>query len=252
MITVLSIILFLLLLTVGKERGVKTFFTFYLSLLLIIIYIVFMSIGMNAIIIALIICILSTITCLFILNGYNKKTKSAFISVMIVLLLIFGLIYIIGKRANIGGFSMESLESIGAFSYDINYDMVNVIIGMYLVCIIGTVIDTSISISSAMNEVLENTPKINDKELFTSGMNVGRDILSTTINTLFFALISTFIGFFMWHKGSTLGYILNYKVFVEDLIQLLISFIGSILIIPITSYISSKLLLHKSILSKSN
>ena len=120
MITVLSIILFLLLLTVGKERGVKTFFTFYLSLLLIIIYVVFMSIGMNAITLALIICILSTITCLFILNGYNKKTKSAFISVMIVLLLIFGLIYIIGKRANIGGFSMESLESIGAFSYDIN------------------------------------------------------------------------------------------------------------------------------------
>ena len=153
MILILSIILFLLLSLVGGKRGIKTFITFYLSIGLIILYIILMNLHINAIFLALIICLLATIICLFLLNGYNLKTKSSFISIIIVLFIIFFLIYLIGINANIEGFSIESLDSIGAFSYDINYDMTNVFIGMYLVSIIGTVIDTSISISSAMNEV---------------------------------------------------------------------------------------------------
>lgn len=242
---ILIILLFLLLLIVGKNRGIKIFSIFMLNMVLILIYILLMGFGMNAILLAFIICILVSITSIFFLNGYNPKTKSAFIGVIFVLIILFVLIYIIGKRANVGGFGVESLESIGSFDFGINYNMNNVIIGMYLVCVIGTVIDTSISVASAMNEVLENNPNISEKELYKSGMNIGGDILSTTINTLYFALISTFIGFFMWHRGSSLEYIINYKLFAKDLIQLLTTFIGSILIIPVTSYTSSKILKKK-------
>ncbi|MBQ6568786.1 MAG: YibE/F family protein [Clostridia bacterium] len=238
-------VLFLLLLAVGGSRGVKTFFTFFGSLVLIVAYVLLMSFGINAILLAVITCVLAAFLSLYVLNGYNPKTKSSFISVMTVLALVFVLIYSIGKTANIHGYSMESVDSIGGFTFDINYSMANVLIGMYLVCIVGTVIDTSISVSSAMNEVLENNPDIKDKELFKSGMNVGGDILSTTINTLFFTLVGTFIGFFMWHSGASAEFIINYKVFVCDLIQLLISFIGSILIIPITAHVASRILLNQ-------
>ena len=114
------------------------------------------------------------------------------------------------------------------------------IIGMFILCIIGTIIDTSISISSALYEVKENNKKISKNELFKSGMNIGKDILATTINTLYFAFIGDFIAFFIWHYSSGIEYIINYKVFASDIIELLFCFIGSILIIPITSYICSK------------
>ena len=245
MITTLSIVLFILLLLVGKSRGFKTFITFYLGIFLILIYLILMKFSLNPIILALIICLIATVSTLFIINGINVKTKSSFLSILIVLVFIFSLIFIIGKRSNIQGFSMESIETIGGYSYDINIDMAEVMIGMYLVCIIGTVIDTSISISSAMNEVLENNPHLNDKDLFKSGMNVGKDILATTINTLYFAIVSNFIGFFLWHRGAGFEFVLNYKSFFQEVMQLLVSFIGSILIIPITAYITSKKLLKK-------
>ena len=249
MITTLSIILFILLLIIGKSRGVKTFITFYLSIMLILLYLIIMKFGINPIILAIIICLLATVSTLFIINGINIKTKSSFISIMIVLFFIFIMIFIIGKRGNIQGFAMESIEAVGGYSYDIKTSMIDVIIGMYLVSIIGTVIDTSISISSAMNEVLENNPHLNDKELFKSGMNVGKDILSTTINTLYFAIVSNFIGFFLWHRGVNFEFVINYKVFAQEIVQLLVSFIGSILIIPITAYICSKKLVKKDVLS---
>ena len=248
MITILSIILLILLLLVGRSRGFKTFITFYLSIILIIIYLLLMKAGLNPIILALVICMLASISILFIINGINIKTKTSFVSIMIVLIFIFSLIFIIVKRGNIQGFSMESIETIGGYSYDIGVDMIDVMIGMYLICIIGTVIDTSISISSAMYEILENNKHLDSKELFASGMNVGRDIMATTINTLYFAIVSNFIGFFLWHRGANFEFVINYKAFAQEVIQLLISFIGSIMIIPLTAYISSKTLKSKKIL----
>ena len=248
MIALLSIILFFLLLIVGKSRGVKTFVTFYLSIILIITYIILMNLGFNAIILALMVCILASCISLFMLNGYNLKTLSSFISIMIVLIFITSLTYTIGKVSNIQGFTSDSVETIGSFSYLINYDMTSVLIGMYLICVIGTIIDTSISVSTSMNEVLGNNPNIKEKELYKSGMNIGEDILSTTINTLFFAIISSFIGFFMWHRNTPISYIINHKVFAQTTIELLLSFIASILIIPITSYISSKILYKKELI----
>lgn len=246
MISILSIVLFILLIIIGKSRGFKTFLILYLSLFLIMVYLFVMSIGFNAIINAVIICIIVSAITLFGLNGYNVKTKSSFKAIMIILLIIFLLIFFIGKNANIQGFSAESLESIGGYSFDLNYDMTDLFIGMYLVCVIGTIIDTSISVSSAMNEVYINNKHLNRKELFKSGMNVGKDILATTINTLFFAIVAEFIGFFMWHYGSSLGFIINYKSFVQEIIKLFLCFIASILIIPITSYITSIALIKEN------
>ena len=78
MIFILSSILFLLLILVGRTRGLKTFGILYLSIFLIMVYIFMMTLGFNAIINAVIICILVTIITLFGLNGVNIKTKSSF------------------------------------------------------------------------------------------------------------------------------------------------------------------------------
>lgn len=240
---ILLLILFFLLLMIGKKRGVKTFISFIFCFILIALYILLMKFGFNAIILAFVICVLASLISLFFLNGVSTKTLGSFFSIMIVQTISFILIYTVTIKANIGCFAEESLETIAGYYFYINYSMVDVIIGVYLVSIVGTVIDTSISVSTSMNEVLENNPKIKEKELYKSGMNVGGDILSTTINTLFFALISVFIGFFMWYKGMSIEQVINHKVFVYEVVEILIAFISSVIIIPVTAYISSKVLL---------
>ena len=238
----LLLILFILLLLIGRKRGFKTFITFIICMLQIFIYMFLMRIGLNSIFWAFISCVIASLFSIFFLNGYSKKTLSSFISVMIVQVIVFILVYVLCRRAGIGSFAEESLDTIGGYYFNIKYNMNNVLIGVLLVSVVGTVIDTSISVASAMNEVYENNKRIKDKDLYQSGMNVGGDILSTTINTLFFALISTSIGFFMWHRNMMIGDIINYKLFAEYVIQLLIAFIASIIIIPVTAYICSKML----------
>lgn len=246
---ILSLIFLVLLLLVGKKRGLKTYICFYINYLLIMIYIILCSFGIDPIILAIITCLLVSLVTLFILNGNNIKTLSSFISILLILLLELGLIIFINNNANIYGFSYEQMESIGVFSFDINYSMKKLFLGVILMSSIGTVIDTSISISSSLNEVYLNNPKSTIKDLYISGINIGRDILSTTINTLYFVFLGGFMAFLFWHIREDILFVINYKVFVFDTVELLLCFISSIIVIPVTSIVTSYLLKNKKVVN---
>lgn len=47
----------------------------------------------------------------------------------------------------------------------------------------------------------------------------------------------------MWYKGMSIEQVINHKVFVYEVVEILIAFISSVIIIPVTAYISSKVLL---------
>ena len=110
-----------------------------------------------------------------------------------------------------------------------------------IIGLIGNIIDTSIAISSALFEVKENNPKLKLKELFTSGMNIGKDILGTTTNTLFFAFLGSYMTLLIFYSDYQYGLatIINNKIFVSEIVRIMLSGIASFLIIPTSSYITS-------------
>ncbi len=59
---------------------------------------------------------------------------------------------------------------------------------------IGAIVDTAISITSPMREIHQQNPDITRKDLFMSGIRIGRDILGTSSNTLFFAFFGGYMG----------------------------------------------------------
>ena len=241
MIAALSIILFILLIIIGGKRGLKTFITLYVNLFLVLTIIVIVGWGFNPIIPTIVICMLISLIILFLLNGFNKKTIASFISVSIILILFAFITFIVGNNAYIQGYSEETVESISYVTYNVGLDLISLSNCVIIIGLIGNIIDTSIAISSALFEVKENNPKLKQSELFTSGMNIGKDILGTTTNTLFFAFLGSYMTlliFYQDHKYDILT-ILNNKVFVSEIIRIMLSGIASFLIIPISSYITS-------------
>ena len=141
--------------------------------------------GFNPTIPTFTICIIISLLILFVLNGYNIKTKSSFISVSIILIIFMLITYLLGSRIYIHGYTEETIEAISYVEYNTGINMLQLSNCMIIIGLIGNIIDTSIAISSALYEVHVNNPKIKKLELFTSGMNIGKDILGTTTNTLF-------------------------------------------------------------------
>lgn len=237
----LSLILLILLILISGKRGIKTYLTIYINLFILLILIILICWGINPIIPTLIICLIISTLILFFLNGFNQKTISAFISVSIILIIFILITIITTSKTYIQGYTEETIESIGYINYDTGLNMRQITISVILIGLIGTITDTAIAISSSLFEVHQNNPKLNKKELFISGMNIGKDILGTTINTLFFAYLGGYMTIFIYFQDFSYSIvdIINSKLFAEEFINIVLSGLSSVLIIPVSSYITS-------------
>lgn len=244
MIKLLTIILLILLLIIGGKRGIKTFLSIYFNLALLFILVIITGWGFNPTIPTLVITIIISIIIQFFLNGTNKKTISSFISVIIILLLFTGITIVLGDNLYFAGYSEETIESIGFINYNVGINMIPLANSIVLIGLIGTINDTSIAISSALYELHENNPKLKPKELYLSGINIGRDIIGTTANTLFFAFLGSSMPLFIYFQDFKYSFsaILNSKVFAVEFTRIILSDISSFLIIPISSIITTIIL----------
>ena len=241
MIKLLSLILLLLLILIGGKRGLKTFFTIYVNLFLIIILIIIYGWGFDPIIPTFVISLIISCIILFLLNKVNIKTICSFISVLLILIIFFGITLFINNRIYIQGYAEDNIESISYVSYDTGLNMMNLGISIVIIGLIGNIIDTSIAISSALYEVHVNNPKLTKKELFISGMNIGKDILGTTTNTLFFAYLGSCMTLFIYFQDFKYSFstIINSKIFAIEFTRIILSGSASFLIIPLTALITA-------------
>lgn len=246
---VLGIFLLILMLVVGGRRGGKSFLSLCFNYGLLILAFVMMAWGVHPILVALLVCALISYLVLYYVNGKTVKTRAAMYSVFLVLIVLAVLIYGITMLSRSGGFGEESFEEINMFSYYIFLDMNLIAVALVLIGLIGATIDTAIAVTSAMYEVYQNNLHLTQKELFHSGITVGKDILGTTTNTLLFAYLGEFMTLVIWFKqlSYSLADVANAKVFVAEFIKIMCSGLGCILIIPIASWIMSILLKRENL-----
>ena len=241
---ILIILLFLLMIYIDIKRGIKLFLSILFNFIILMIIFYLIAVGLNPIICSLIGCFIISYIILYYVNERNIKTESSLKSVIIVLIILSFLIFFVTKISRIAGFGYESYEEINMFSYDVKIDFTNIAISMILISLIGATIDSSIAISSALYEVYDNNKNLSKKDLFLSGMNIGKDILCTTNNTLMFAFLGEFMTLLIWfYKGDySFLEIVNAKTFVSEMIKILFSAVGCIIVIPITAYITTETL----------
>ncbi|AAK78865.1 putative membrane protein [Clostridium acetobutylicum] len=243
----LLIILFILMIIVGGKRGVKSFFTLILNFVIMLILLILIGAKFDPLKVTIIGCIIITITTLFFINSFNLKTLSSLFSVVIVVALTLIITYNLSSKAQIQGFGKEQAESLGYLSTYVQLNFSKIVSCQILLGLLGAIIDVSISISSSLHELYLNNPSHTKYELFKSGINIGKDILGTMTNTLLFAYIGSFMTLSIYFSEVHYSFydILNTKVFCSELFQSFSSGIGIILIIPITSFITSRLLFSK-------
>ncbi|MBD9106170.1 YibE/F family protein [bacterium] len=245
---ILIVLLFLLMIYIDTKRGIKLFLSIIFNFIILMIIFYLIAIGLNPIICSLIGCFVISYIILYYVNERNIKTESSLKSVVIVLIILSFLIFFVTKISRIAGFGYESYEEINMFSYDVRIDFTDIAISMILISLIGATVDSSIAISSALYEVYDNNKNLSKKDLFLSGMNIGRDILCTTNNTLMFAFLGEFMTLLIWfYKGNySFLEIVNAKTFASEMIKIFFSAIGCIIVIPITAYITAETLKRNS------
>ncbi|MBE6161192.1 MAG: YibE/F family protein [Firmicutes bacterium] len=108
---------------------------------------------------------------------------------------------------------------------------------------LGAIMDIAITIASTVNELVEKNNKIDNKTLFLSCREIGKDTMGTMLNVLLFTYIGCEIPKFIlyYRNGFTISTILHSYLSI-DIVRSLVAGIGIVLAIPITSIISVHML----------
>jgi uncharacterized membrane protein len=247
-LVLLSVILFLLMAFIGGKKGIKSFFALFFNFgVLIVIIFIMHDPNVNLIILTLIACAVISCINLFFINDINTKTKTAFLSSIITTVILLFFIVIVTEKAMIQGFGEEEIRELSGFSLHIGIDFVKVGVSVIIMSTIGAIIDAALAISSPMREIHYHNPAITRKDLFKSGLSIGRDIIGTSTNTLFFAFFGGFLGLFIWFKDLSypIWEIVNSKIFSAEMITILCAGIGVMIVIPISSWITALVLVGK-------
>ncbi|WP_407268232.1 YibE/F family protein [Radiobacillus sp. PE A8.2] len=245
-LVVMAAILFLLMVAVGGGKGARSFIALFFNFV-VLLFAIFIMLDPSANIILVTIIASAAISCitLFYINEVNSTTKTAFLSTVITIVLLISLIVFLTETAMIQGFSEEEVGELYIFSFYIGIDFMKIAAAVIIMSTIGAITDMAIAIASPMREIFYHHPTITKKELFKSGLSIGRDILGTNTNTLFFAFFGGYLALLIWFKDLdySTGQIVNSKVFTEEIITIMCAGIGIAIIIPITSWITAYVLM---------
>ena len=115
------------------------------------------------------------------------------------------------------------------------------LVGGIIISALGAVMDVTMGIASSLAEVHAANPQLSRRELFRSGMNIGRDMVGTMTNTLILAFLGS--GFtlilYLYSLGLSFRQLMSSAYVSMEVVSGVASSVGVILSIPLTALITA-------------
>jgi uncharacterized membrane protein len=180
---------------------------------------------------------------MYLVGGFNTKSTSAVLGTSFSLVLAALLSLIAIKISHLTGFGGE--ETMFLYSARPDLDFRGVLSASIILATLGAVTDVGISIASSINEVHENCPELGFKELVTSGMNVGKDIIGTMSNTLILVYLGASLPLVLLSTNIDLQKFFNLNTTASEIVSALVGSIGILACVPITVVITAYLTMRE-------
>lgn len=241
---ILGILFVVAILFFGRMKGLNTIIS--LGFTCVAIFAVFIPAvigGRNIYLWSIGICIYTIIMTLLIVNGPNTKTLTACIGCFGGVILSGLLTLIMTQILALTGVVDESSYSLTTVNPEHPIDLLAIIFAAIIIGAMGAVMDVSMSLSSSLHELKLKVMNISPKELFKSGMVIGRDMMGTMANTLVLAYIgsSLTVTVLIVIYNSSMTELLNKERIVVEILQALVGSIGILFTIPFTCFICAML-----------
>ena len=222
------------LLIVGKRQGFFSIISLAVNALLLsfALDIYINNPEVSLLLICSVTVLLFTVVSMLFVNGFNEKTYAAIVATLAGTFVSLLIAYFVLWGTSENGLRYEEMQFLTR-PYKMIF-MAGLLIGS-----LGAVMDVAITMSSSIFALYDQNNKITVKALKASGIDIGKDIMGTITNILFFAYISGSIPILILYfkNASPLGFTLSMNLSLE-LARALVGGIGIVLTIPIGLYTS--------------
>ncbi len=176
---------------------------------------------------------------LYLAHGFTTRTTTALIGTLFGLVLIAVLGAVAVSVARLTGFSSEATIQLQIF--DPTLDFSGLVLAGLTVAGLGILNDVTITQASAIWQLHEVDPTMTGRQLFTRGMQVGRDHIASTIYTIVFAYAGAALPLLLLIEiyDRPIGVVLTGSEIGEEVIRTLVGAIALVLAVPVTTAVGA-------------
>jgi uncharacterized membrane protein len=229
----------------GRFQGVRALIGLVLTFVVIIGFIVPAILeGRSPVAVAVVGAILIMIVTLYLSHGFSAKTTAAVVGTAGALLITGALALAFVSAAALTGFTSEEARlanlEVGGLSLR-GLLLAGIIIGG-----LGVLDDVTMSQSSTVFELHRANPRAGFGDLLRGALNVGRDHIAATVNTLFLAYAGASLPLLLLFVVGTdsVATILTAEIVAVEIVRTLVGSIGLVAAVPLTTALASAVALE--------
>jgi len=239
-LVVMGAIFLALVVIFARAKGLNAIIALVLTCLAIfLVFIPAILSGRNIYMATIIVCLFSVVSTLLIVIGPNKKAWSAMLGCLGGVLLAGVLMAAMDIVLNLSGVVDQESQALLMLSTASPINLRAIIFAGVILGAVGAIMDVAMTISSSLWEVREVGGISDFMSIVKSGINIGRDVLGTMLNTLILAYIGSSLSLILVIMIHTTSYVelFNMELIIIEFVRALVGAFGMFLTIPLTALI---------------
>ena len=243
-ILILAALFALVVVVFARWRGVLSLVGLGISLVILLLFVVPAILdGKSALLVAVVGSVAVAYTTIPLAHGWGPKSLSALLGSVASLMLTALLAVLFTNLAHLTGLSSE--EAIYLQIGAANVSLHGLLLAGIVIGALGVLDDVTISQASTVMALRRANPVLAFRGLSGLALDVGRDHVSATVNTLVLAYVGASLPILLLFSAADLGVgnALNFEVVAKEVVATLVGSIGLIAAVPITTALTALLAL---------
>ncbi|UUU32659.1 YibE/F family protein [Streptomyces sp. CA-210063] len=230
----------LVVVVVGRLRGVMALVALAISFLVLTLFILPAILqGSNPLVVAVVGASAIMLIALYMCHGLSARTSVAVLGTLISLLLIGLLGSLFIDWAYLTGNTDDNTGLIHGLYPTI--DMSGLLLAGVIIGSLGVLDDVTVTQTSAVWELHEANPSMGWRGLYRAGIRIGRDHIASVVNTLVLAYAGAALPLLLLFSiaQSSVGTVANSELVAEEIVRTLVGSIGLVASVPVTTALAA-------------
>jgi uncharacterized membrane protein len=235
-------------LLLGRWRGLASLLALGFSFLVLVVYL-FPAIltGASPVVVGVLAASVIMFGVLYLTHGISAQTSSAVLGTVLSLALIGVLGTAFSATTRLTGLDDDTSKLIGFLGHGI--DARGLLLAGMVIGALGVLDDVTVTQTSSVWELRRANPELGFRALYSSALRIGRDHISSAVNTLALAYTGAALPVLLIFSlsGQGFGTMVTTQDIAQEVVRTLVGSIGLVAAVPITTAIAALVARHDDI-----
>jgi uncharacterized membrane protein len=228
----------------GRLRGALSLVGLGVSLAIVLVFIVPALLdGGDPVAVSIFGALAVMLVTLTLSHGLNAKSVGAILGTTASLLLVALLAKVFTDLTSLTGLSSEESSTLVFNEIVSQSSLVGLLLAGIVIGALGVLDDVTVSQSSTVIALRRANPDLMFGQLYRRAIEVGRDHVSATVNTLVLAYVGASLPVLLILTSSDVGFVegINFELVSKEVVAMLVGSIGLIAAVPLTTALTAVL-----------